>query len=164
MPSRRFPPPWSVEYSRCYDLNQSFIKTGASFFGETGAGPSSAGRGRGSGVDDGLPRCGGVPASPKWFNQVAIAESGDGASGGAAGVAWAWAGAKTNSKKDRENAAVFNAVIRIIKDRFAPTLPSVAYASLTRNRAMLRRNLQPPSCSAATRRAGLRRISPSCRS
>ena len=46
--------------SRCYDLNQSFIKTGASFFGETGAGPSSAGRGRGSGVDDGLPRCGGV--------------------------------------------------------------------------------------------------------
>ena len=73
MPSRRFPPPWSVEYSRCYDLNQSFIKTGASFFGETGAGPSSAGRGRGSGVDDGVWRCGGVPASPKWFNQVAIA-------------------------------------------------------------------------------------------
>ena len=44
-----------------------------------------------------------------------------------------------------------------------PPLPSVAYASLTRNRAMLRCNLQPPSCPAASRRAGLRRISPSCR-
>ena len=93
--------------SRCYGLNQSFIKTGASFFGGTGAGASSAGRGRGSGVDDG--RCGGAPVSPKWFNQVAIADSGDGASGGAAGVAWAWA--EANSKKDRENAVVFSEVI-----------------------------------------------------
>jgi hypothetical protein len=37
---------------------------------------------------------------------VAIADSGDGASGAAA-----WAEAKANSKKDRENVAVFNAVI-----------------------------------------------------
>jgi hypothetical protein len=49
--------------------------------------------------------------SPKWFNQVAIVDSGDGASGDAAGVPWAWAEAKANSKKDRENVAVFNAVI-----------------------------------------------------
>ena len=105
------PPPLSVEHFSHYVLNQSFIKTGASFFGETGAGPSSAGRGRGSGVDDGVWRCGGAPVSPKWFNQVAIADSGDGASGGAAGVARAWAEAKASSKKDRENAALFNRVI-----------------------------------------------------
>jgi hypothetical protein len=86
---------------------KSFIRIGSSFFGGTGAEASSAGRGRGSGVDDGVWRCGGAPVSPKWFNQVAIADSGDGASGAAA----AWAEAKANSKKDRENVAVFNGVI-----------------------------------------------------
>jgi hypothetical protein len=137
--SRRCGPPSTSRYC---GLNQSFIKIGASFFGGTGAGANSAGRGRGSGVDDGVWRCRGESVSPKWFNQAAIADSGDGASGGAAGVAWAWAEAKANSKKDRENATVFSAVIWII---FAPTLPSVVYGRLTGNRAMLRRNPRPPS-------------------
>jgi hypothetical protein len=54
-----------------------------SSFDATGA-DATAGRGRGRGVDDGIWRCEGASVSPRWFNQVAIAESGDGASIGAA--------------------------------------------------------------------------------
>jgi hypothetical protein len=74
----------------------------------TGAGVSSAGLGRGSGIDDVARRCGGVRGWAKWFNQVAIADSGDRASGDAAPCAWA--DAHANGRKITQNAAAFDTV------------------------------------------------------
>jgi hypothetical protein len=100
-------------------MDQSYIGTGAGLFNAAGAGASSAGLGRGSGVDDAARRCCGTRGWPKWSNHVASAESGDCASGAAADCAWAWAGAPANSRQIRWNATVRNAVTCIV---FPPTV------------------------------------------
>jgi hypothetical protein len=95
---------------------------------------SAAGRGRGNGDEWRPARCLLALLPATWFSHVvkswAIADRGDGASLGEPLMA-ACAGAKTDSKKNREKLAVLNTLAFII---FAPAARSqIAHYEATRN-------------------------------
>lgn len=109
---------------------QSYIGIGVGLLRATGAGVSSAGLDRGSGIDDVARRCGGARGWAKWFNQVAIADSGDRASGDAEPCAWA--DAQANGRKITQNAAALDAMAAHLDAADADDLPKTRIGLVVR--------------------------------
>lgn len=93
------------------------VSSAGAALGSIVVGVSSAGRGRGSGIDDAPRRGRLVPVPVTWRNQVtksrAVSDRGGaGASrrGGGVGGAWALTGGAVNNRNDRENAPALNTV------------------------------------------------------
>jgi hypothetical protein len=93
---------------------QSYMGIGVGLLRATGAGESSAGLARGSGIDNTPRRRGAARGWAKWLSQVAIADSGERACGDAGACAWAWTDAQANTRKTAKNATALNAATCIV--------------------------------------------------